>query len=315
MPIDNKPLAPDALLLDIIAQAREATLSPSPLMRILHDPSLIPSGSVENLKKGHKRPSRSPRRREHRAPVVAAIAIAEEERHAKHLKGLLRASSDQLERETRRADDAMVRAEFAERGERDARIRAEVAEAARNALEDERMRLENDARDYQMQMEASQRVARQLEEDLANARREIEELEYSERKAQEALRRYQVILHDMEQQITLRAAEAQKMIDECYEDGREEGYEDGYQDGLESGRKEGWKKGKKEGQRQGREQGRRAERRNALEAFDKFLVEETNDGDEEHRRERTRRWAESIYKAERVQNRGTGRDGGEFECA
>lgn len=266
-----------------MAQAREATSSPSPLIRILHDPSLMPSGSVENLRKEHKRPSQSPRRREHRAPVVAAIAIAEEERHAKHLKALLRSSSDHLERETRRAEDATVRAEFAERREREALARAETAEAGRDALQTERMRLENDTRGYQMQMEASQRETRQLEEDLADARREMAELEYSEQKARETLRRYQIILNDMEKQIRLRANEVQKMIDQCYEDGREDGYEDGYRDGQEAGVKEGWRKGRKEGLRQGKEQGRRAERQYAMEAFDKFLEEETNDRDERHR--------------------------------
>lgn len=268
---------------DVMAQAREATYSPSPLLRILQDPSLMPSGSTENLRKGHKRPSHSPRRREHRTPIVTAIAIAEEERHGKHLKALLRSSSDHLEHEIRRANDATVRADFAERREREALARAEDAEIARDTLQDERMHLEKDTREYQMQMEASQREKRQLEEDLTDARREMEELEYSERKAQETVRKYQTMMNSMEKQIRVRATEVQKVVDQCYEDGREDGYEDGYRDGREAGLKEGLKKGRKEGLRQGREQGRRTERWNAMEAFDKFLVEETNDQDEQHR--------------------------------
>ncbi|KAG7441491.1 uncharacterized protein BT62DRAFT_480260 [Guyanagaster necrorhizus] len=75
--------------------------------------------------------------------------------------------------------------------------------------------------------------------------------------------------------------------------------------------KEGIRIGRHEGLREGREQGRDKERRDALDAFDKFLAEEM-DGSEvyllmkievprlmfnihDQQSDRTRRWTASIY--------------------
>ena len=54
----------------------------------------------------------------------------------------------------------------------------------------------------------------------------------------------------------------------------EEGFSAGFEEGKDSGLKEGIKRGRKEGVREGREQGKREEKRNALEAFDRFLRED-----------------------------------------
>ncbi|KDR75796.1 hypothetical protein GALMADRAFT_226445 [Galerina marginata CBS 339.88] len=306
MPAENKPLPPieDEVVdylspnIDLVAQVREATYSPSPLIRILQDPSILPTESADNGKKERRRPSRSPRRREHRSPMVAAIAIAEEERQAKHLKALLRSSGDRLEHEMRRADDATARAEWAERREREALERTKAAEAAKQEMHIESMRLERDIRNYQLQLEAAQIETRRLQDDLADARREVEELDRAEAKAQQSLHKYRVAMHDSETQMQERTAEIYRMADNYYEDGREDGYDEGYDKGYEDGRKtgvrEGVKKGRNEGVKEGREQGRQEERRNALEAFDKFLAQDNDD----HHSEKTRRWAQSIYRAE-----------------
>ena len=135
----------------LIAQMRDATYSPSPLLNILHDPTLLSAGSTDSLRGGSRRPSRSPgRRREHRTPIVAAAALAEEERQANHLKSLLRVSGDRLEYEMRRADEAVARADFAERQEREALRRARAAEAENERIQAESVHLERDMRNYQM---------------------------------------------------------------------------------------------------------------------------------------------------------------------
>jgi hypothetical protein len=267
---------------DLISQMRDATYSPSPLLRVLHDPTLLSSGSTENLRKDGRRPSRSPgRRREHRSPYLAVAAIAEEQRQANHLKSLLHTSGDRLEQEMHRADEAVARADFAERQEREALVRAKVAEAERERQENESIRLERDMREYQIRLEASQREAKWLQDDARSMKRELQELQDSEAKAQELIRKHQTALREYEIQGKERESQIKVLVDRWYENGREDGHDEGYEIGFRDGRKlgvkEGLKKGRKEGVKEGWEQGRNEERRNAIEAFDRFLSEDSND--------------------------------------
>ncbi|KAF8161185.1 hypothetical protein B0H34DRAFT_699808 [Crassisporium funariophilum] len=283
---------------DMLAQVREATDSPSPLIRILQDPHILPTRSNNNVKKERRRPSRSPHR-EHKSDVVIALALAEEERQANHLKALLRSSADRLEYEIRRADEATARADFSERREREAVARATSAEAAKEEKRTESIQAEKDTRSYQVQLEVAQREVRRLQMDMQGIQREMEELQESEGRTQSALQKYQVALHEHQIEMRRRDVQTQEFLNNWFKEGKEEGYDEGYEVGLKDGRragvKEGLKKGRKEGIEEGREQGRNEERRSALEAFDKFLSEETNDGE---RSERTRRWAQSVYNPE-----------------
>ena len=232
-----------------MAQVREATYSPSPLIKILQDPTLMPTKSMrESLQKpepiqgGGKRPSHTPSpRREHkpRSPFVAAIAIMEEERQAQHLKSLLRASADRLEQEMRRADDASVRAQYSELREADALSRAKAAEKSKEEMREENIRMERDMRDNLILLEASQRETTRLRSDLAEAHREIEEIQQSERRAQEMLQQYQFAVRDLERQMRQRIAEMQTMVNQCYADGKDDGYDEGYDVGYKEGIKYG----------------------------------------------------------------------------
>lgn len=261
---------------------RDATYSPSPLLNILHDPTLLSAGSTDSLRGGSRRPSRSPgRRREHRTPIVAAAALAEEERQANHLKSLLRVSSDRLEYEMRRADEAVARADFAERQEREALRRARVAEAENERIQAASVSLERDMRNYQMQLEASQREARRFQNDIRPIEREMEEVRLSEARAQESIQKYQATLREYERQMKERASQMKAALESWYESGREsghvEGYDQGHHEGRRVGMKEGRKLGRKEGVIEGREQGRNEERRNAVEAFERFLAEDADE--------------------------------------
>ncbi|CAA7259110.1 unnamed protein product [Cyclocybe aegerita] len=280
---------------DIVAQVREATYSPSPLLRILQDPSLQPSEPGEKERKEkRRRPSRSPRR-EHRAEMVAAIAIAEEERETKRLKALLRVSGDRLEHEIRRADDALARLEASERNERELEARIRRLEAENDELHRHTVRAERDARDYQTQLEVAQREVLRLQDDLVGARREMDELQYSESKALASAKKYQMTVHSLELYGKQRENEIQAAVDRWYNTGRDDGYEEGHAEGYDEGRKaglkEGLKKGRKQGLKEGFEEGQREEWRNAAERFDKYLATAGNVGSE-----RTRRWAQSIYR-------------------
>lgn len=245
---------------DLMAQVHQATYSPSPSRRILEDPSLVLVEPSERSKEKstHSRKSRSPKRRaEHRSLVVAAFAIAEEERQGKHLKSLLRTSAERLEQEMRRTAEATMRADFAERREQEALQRANDAEANNERLQQEITSLERDMRRYQMQLEASELSTKELREDLADTRQELREMERGERKAQEKVQRYHLIIQDYERE----QGRIQGVADDSYEDGREDGYKEGYDVGFEDGRKAGIREGLKQG-RQG--------------VFDRILA---NDGD------------------------------------
>jgi len=281
--------------MDFIAQLREATNSPSTITRLLQDPTLLSQESAENLKERKLKSRSRSRQKEHRSPLVAAIAIAEEEKRAKQLKSLLRESGELLEYEMRRAEEAMARADFAERREREALARAKAAEDARFEMENEALRVERELRHHQIELEGSQRETARLKEDIHDMQREMEELQDAESGAQRSLRGYELAWKEMEIQTSEYAIEVQAIVDKSYKDGREDGYEDGYEDGHKAGVREGVKKGRKEGLREGREQGRIEEKRNALEAFDHFLAEDSNDG---KRSPRIRRWAQSVYRAD-----------------
>lgn len=251
--------------LDLLRQVREAKYSPSPVTRILQDPTLFnASSSPGDPKKRHK----SRERRTHRTPMVAAMAIAEEERQASHLKSLLQATGDRLEHEMRRAEEATARADFTDRQAHELLERARVAEIERAKMKEEMVRMERETRNLQIQLEAAQRETKRVCDDMEDIRQEMEQLQRSERKAHASNLRNELTLKEYQKQ----AAGVQKMIDACYENGQNEGYNEGYELGYEDGREAGMKKGRKEGLREGIERGRYEERQNAIQAFDNFLI-------------------------------------------
>ncbi|PPQ63496.1 hypothetical protein CVT24_005153 [Panaeolus cyanescens] len=266
---------------DIVSLGRAASASPSPLLRVLQDPSLLSRRSKEKIdgskgdslkKERARKASRSPRR-EHRSQVVAALAIAEEERQASHLKTLLRTSTDRLETEMRNAQDAKMHAEFCEIREKDA-----LAQRAANQ--------------YLGELQLAQLELRRMQTEMEETQRELEEAQKRERRATEALREEQdlsthAMIQHMARENGYRAA-LKSYLEGGREQGYEEGYNIGYEDGRKAGIKEGRTKGRKEGLIEGIEQGRAEERKKAIEALDRFLEDDTN-------KDRTRRWAQSIY--------------------
>ncbi|KAJ3934020.1 MAG: hypothetical protein NXY57DRAFT_745554 [Lentinula lateritia] len=184
---------------------------------------------------------------------------------------------DRLSFETHRADEAISRAEYAETRLKDAFERLTEAEEARSRSEIHSIKVEEDLHRYREQQEKSA------------SEREVEKIRVANLELQSKFRSYQAKEQGREEGLK------SGMLKQFHENRQyiwEEGFSDGFEEGREAGFKEGNRKGRKEGVREGREQGRREERRNALEAFDRFIREEREgEGD----RERTRRWTESVY--------------------
>jgi len=250
------------------------------LIRILHDPSLLPSHSPDYTKprrderQNHK--VRTPRRG--RTEVVAALAIAEEEKQSRQLKSLLRNSGERLEYEIRRADAATQRAEIAERQEKTNFARAQLAETETDEIRKVCNGLERDLRNYQIQLEATQRELNLLLMDLGEKKREMEELQDSEAKAQADARKCRSGMNELQARLEKQNLEVQTVAHEWYRSGREAGHEEGYDEGYETGRKagikEGVKKGRREGLAEGIEKGKHEERRNAIEAIETHLAKD-----------------------------------------
>lgn len=200
--------------------------------------------------------------------MVAAMAIAEEERQASQLKSLLQATGDRLEHEMRRAEEATARADFTDRQAHELLARARDAELEKVKMKEEMVRMERETRNLQIQLEASQREAKRLCDDLEDIRQEMEQLQRSERKAHASNLRNELTLREYQKQ----AVGVQKMIDTCYQSGQNEGYNEGYEEGYEDGLRAGARKGRKEGLREGVERGRHEERQYAVQAFDNFLI-------------------------------------------
>ncbi|RDB25464.1 hypothetical protein Hypma_007824 [Hypsizygus marmoreus] len=278
--------------LDVVAKLREVTSSPSPLTRLLQDPSLESSRSKH---RSGRRNSRSPHR-ERRSPSLMTLALVEEERQGNHLKALLRNATDRLEYEIRRADEAEARAIYAESREKEVSTKLIAAESIRRQMESDLERSNAENRRYQMQLENGDREQKRLKANLLQAEKLVDELEEANSKAKESSRYYQNLLLEHRAHEEGREEGRQIAMQRCFEDGRDEGWvagndegfeegrKAGFEDGRRTGRKEGLREGREQGRieglREGREQGRIEERRNALEAFDRFLNEEMDDYDD-----------------------------------
>lgn len=250
------------------------------MIRILHDPSVLPPDYGKTRR--DERQNRTVRTaRRGRTEVVAALAIAEEEKQSRQLKSLLRSSGERLEYEIRRAEAATQRGEIAERQEKTYLARALSAETEKEEVRKICNSLERDMRNYQIQLEAAQRELDHLLMDLGEKKREMEELQDGEAKAQGEARKCRSGMNELQARLEKQNVEVQTVAQEWYESGREAGYEEGYN----AGRKEGVKKGRREGLAEGKHE----ERRNAMEDLAKDTIESQGKVD------RIRRWAQSIY--------------------
>lgn len=287
---------------DIIAQIREATSAPSPLTGYLKDPAFI--SAVDDPESSRTRSQRhsssSTRSREPRSSTILGLVLAEEEKQAHKLKSLLRSTGDRLDREIRRANQAVSRAEHAESRVHELSARVSKAESSKHVMGLEAARAKEEIKRYQLQIESLERDVKRLQADVALLEKQRNEADESASRARDTARKFEMQLRNTQARQVGRDEGLRYGLHkwfktgqiegwdaghvEGYESGRgqgvEEGREQGFAEGQEIGLKQGRKVGRQEGFDEGREKGRREEREHALQAFDDFCAAEIDERDQ-----------------------------------
>ncbi|KAJ3777852.1 hypothetical protein FB446DRAFT_76310 [Lentinula raphanica] len=205
-----------------------------------------------------------------------------------------------LEYETHRAEEAISRAEYAETRLKDAFDQLMEAEEARSQAEIHSIKVEEDLHRHKEQL-------KRVESECANARTQIEQLQQAKSISEKEVEKAMAANFELQSQFRSYQAKEEgrgeglkngilRQFNENRQYVWEAGFSDGFEEGKEAGLKEGLRKGRKEGVREGIKQGRREERKNAIEAFDRFIREKCEGEDEEQTRTR---WTESVYYTER----------------
>ncbi|KAF8557588.1 hypothetical protein OG21DRAFT_1406834 [Imleria badia] len=287
---------------DIIAQIREATSAPSPLTSYLKDPAVInaidsPEGSRS---RNHRHSSSSTRSRGPRTSSILGLVLAEEEKQAHKLKSLLRSTGDRLDREIRRANQAVSRAEHAESRVHELTARVSKAESSKYVVELEAARAKEEIRRYQLQIEGLERDVKRLQADVALLEKQRNEADECAARARDTARKFQMELRNVQARQVGREEGMRYGMHKWFKTGRIEGFDAGQVEGFESGHTEGYDQGREQGfvegqeigLKQGRkigrqegfddgwEQGRREERAHALQAFDDFFAAEIDERDQ-----------------------------------
>ena len=273
-------------------------------MGLLQDPYVVRSLTRRGRSRSSRRPSTSasgPERdrredKENDSMNVLTVVLAEEERQVNHLRALLRTTSERLEDERVRANQAENRADFNESRVRELQMKLTNSEAAKHSADLDTERARDEAHRTKMQMDMLERDVQRLRNSLINmtkrkddAEREASEAQDMARKTEQRLREYEA---EREGRDEGRWLASKKNYDagwrECWSvahgEGRTQGFEEGHTEGISKGRaeakltfyEEGRKKGKLEGYQEGIERGMREERDRALEEFDRFLEEEVS---------------------------------------
>ncbi|KAH7888602.1 hypothetical protein F5I97DRAFT_1935098 [Phlebopus sp. FC_14] len=242
-----------------MAQIREATTAPSPLILYLKDP--------------------------------AVISALDEEKQAHNLKTMLRLTGEKLDRESRRAKQAVARAEQAESRVQELTARLSKAESGKHMVELEAARAQEEIKRRQLQIESLEREVKRLQADVSLLERQRNEADESAARSRDTARKFQMELWTLQAKETGRMEGQRFGVHKWFKTGQIEGWDAGHTEGFESGREDGFTEGHEVGLKQGRkvgrqegfdegwEQGRREEREHALQAFDEFFAAEVDPHD------------------------------------
>ncbi|KAF5380375.1 hypothetical protein D9615_004500 [Tricholomella constricta] len=250
---------------DVVFQLREAAAAPSSVLQFLEDPAVVEFSRMKN--KSGAKDSR-------KMTSIIQLALVEEERQVQHLKALLRNAAGHLEYEIRRADDAELRAHYAESNEKQVSTKLVEAESAILRAEAERERSVSESQQYQIELESAERELQCLKIDVRRAERLKDGFEEANTKAEELNIHYRNKLSKWQIREDTIQHEHQIEMMKSFDEGWTEGNEEGFKEGRNYGYQEGRIAGRTEGLREGKERGQIEEREKALEAFDKFLNEE-----------------------------------------
>ncbi|KAF8070540.1 hypothetical protein FPV67DRAFT_1448272 [Lyophyllum atratum] len=244
------PKTPSSPRRNVLFQLREAAAAPSPLAQFLEDPAVI---ELSRLK--HKSGPKGSRK----TPSITQLALVEEERKSRRCR--------------------ITRALTLKSTKNRSPIGSVTVESSRSQAEGEHERYVAESRRYQIGMESAERELQRLKSEYRRTSKIKDDFEEASMKAEELNRHYQNKL--LRYQIRGDSMEQGRQLEmvRCFDEGREEGWTEGNEEGFDEGRSRGYEEGReagrKEGLLEGGERGRIEERRKALEAFDKFLSEET----------------------------------------
>ncbi|KAG1716639.1 hypothetical protein ID866_517 [Astraeus odoratus] len=301
---------------DIITQIREATSAPSPLTSYLKDPAVISAldasdGTDHSRSHRHSSSSRS-----RHSSSILGLVLAEEEKQAHHLKSVLRSTGDRLDREIRRGNQTLARAEQAEARVRELTSRVTAAESGRHYAELEATRAKEEIKRHQLRIESLETEIRRLQSDVALLERQRNEADESASRARDTARKFQLELRTVQARETGRDEGQRFGMHKWFNSGRMEGYDAGHAQGFQSGHDEGFEEGreygfvegqeigirqgqkigKQEGYDEGWEQGRRVAREDALQAFDELFTAEIDQHDNETKKQ-AKRWSNWMRRA------------------
>jgi chromosome segregation ATPase len=289
-----------------LAQIREAAYSPTPLTEFLRDPLVIGklTRAHSRSRTKYRRGSSSPHHCEHsessplrdhqrdgqeytnrqmdKEASLMSLVLEESERQAAHLRSLLRVAGDKLSTEMHHAAQAQRHAQQAGARETDTLARLTAAEAARHQAERDALKWKEDFERCEQAVESAERELRRAKADMRTLERQRYEAEEEASRNRDEAMKHQFALRDHQAREEGKEQGHRLAIqkwfdegkDEGWEVGHEEGHEEGFAEGRNRGYKEGFKAGRDQGFQSGREHGQEEERRNALDAFDKFLAEE-----------------------------------------
>lgn len=229
MPVEYSPptysLGANALGLDA-GQAQEE--APQVVVTWLEAPQTSRHRSKSRSKSRRPTKSKSP----HRTPISIVQALVEERRQASEISAL----EARLAAETRRADEAVSRAQYAERREKEALAAIAESDTRRVKMEQEIVAIESSSRDYQVQLELTARELRLSRRDGELLQAEFDQLARSHKDVQEQCRKYQTALKASQARIESRETVMQNSMRKWFVNGEGVGYDNGYQDGYEEGR-------------------------------------------------------------------------------
>lgn len=273
---------PDTNRIDVMAQIRAATMTPTPLKELLKDPAFLNAlHNTDGKKKSHRQSSSS----QHHEPrystsTLMSLVVAEEEKQAQHLRSTLRSTGDRLDQEMRRAKQAESKAEFAELRVRELTVRVSAAETGKRYAELDAERANEEMRRYQMRIESLERQVTKFQADIRILERQRNEADESASRARDTARKFQIELS--KQQAKENVIEESPIYDrkKWFVTGHNEGWDAGYAEGFDDGREDGFEEGRQYGIREGREsrfkQGRKMGR---TEGFENDREQEVDEND------------------------------------
>jgi hypothetical protein len=271
---------------DSLVDIRAALASPTPLAALLHDMDGIralaaSTGSTlstpSTSRSRSRRPGREPasprasaqpppersggseRRQRSGTRALLSLVLAESERQAHDLRGLLRLSDERANDAQRRADAAEARAVRAEEALREVRGRATRVEETREAAVAEAARAKEECARATARAEAAEREERRLGAENGRLERERRDADTRAGEARDLARKWQGALRDHQSWTDGREEGRMLALRRRYDDGRDEGFEEGREEGFA----EGFAEGRAEGLDEGRQVGRMEERRAA----------------------------------------------------